>query len=181
MTITAEAKTSAFDRLIKRFSALLGIIAASALVVLMLAMVLDVAVRWVTRASLPGMMEVAETALVTSVFLGLAWTSIQGGHVAVSIVTDRLGPKLARWVSLVVWVLNTFILGWMTYALLLRADLSTGLSETRFGLVQWPIWPIRWVIAVGIFFWAVIALVNVVRLLTGKEAYGDDSEVVLDA
>ncbi|EYT51810.1 hypothetical protein H490_0114750 [Leucobacter sp. UCD-THU] len=181
METSAEPGGSAFDRWLKRCSAALGVIAAGALVVLMLATVIDVLVRWTTRASLPGMMEIAETALVASVFLGLAWTSIQGGHVAVTIVTDRLKPGLARAVSMLIWTLNAVILAWMTAALLARAVQSTSMSETRFGLVQWPIWPLRWIIAAGVLFWAIVALVNLVRVIRGRTAYGEDAEVVLDA
>ncbi|GAA2181300.1 hypothetical protein GCM10009847_22580 [Leucobacter tardus] len=172
---------STFDRVLQKCSAALGVIAAGSLVVLMLATVADVLVRWITRSSLPGMIEIAETALVTSVFLGLAWTSIQGGHVAVSIVTDRLSPRSARAVSTLVWALSAGILAWMSVALFVRAAQSTSASETRFGLVQWPIWPMRWIIAVGVVLWTVVAIVNLVRALRGRTPYGEATEAVLDA
>lgn len=183
MTVAASAttKTSRFDGYLRRQSAVLGVIAAGALVVLMLATVIDVIVRFVARASVPGMLEVAESALVTSVFLGLAWTSMQGGHVAVSIVTDRLRPALARAVSVVVWVLNAGLLAWLTYASITRAFQATTRNETRFGLVQWPVWPLRWVIAIGLGLWLVVAIANVVRTIRGREAYGEDAEAAVDA
>lgn len=181
MGVSAESGASVFDRRLTQCGAVLGVIAAGALVVLMLATVIDVLVRWITRASLPGMMEIAETALVASVFLGLAWTSIQGGHVAVTIVTDRLKPGIARIASVLIWALNTVILGWMTAALILRAAQSTSMNETRFGLVQWPIWPLRWIIAIGVLFWAFVAIVNLVRVVRGRTAYGESLEGASDA
>ncbi|UOR00550.1 TRAP transporter small permease [Leucobacter allii] len=180
MGAPADPRGSVVDRAIRRMSAALGVIAAGALVVLMLATVLDVIVRWITRASVPGMIEVAETALVASVFLGLAWTSVQGGHVAVSIVTDRLRPGAARVVSALVWAVNTGMLAWLGYASVHRAALSTALAETRFGLVQWPVWPLRWIIAAGLALWTIVALVNLLRVLRGGVAYGEDREVVAD-
>ncbi|UOQ60298.1 TRAP transporter small permease [Leucobacter rhizosphaerae] len=176
---TAAAATG-IDRALQRLSAGLGVLAASALVVLMLATVVDVLVRWISRSSVPGMIEVAETALVTSVFLGLAWTSMQGGHVAVTIVTDRLRPRMARIVSSLIWLLNAGMLAWMTVASVLRAIQSTTLNETRFGLVQWSVWPLRWIIAVGLLLWTVVAIVNLVRVLGGRTAYGEDTEVIAD-
>lgn len=172
---------STFDRVLQKCSAALGVVAAGSLVVLMVATVADVLVRWITRSSLPGMIEIAETALVASVFLGLAWTSIQGGHVAVTIVTDRMPPRLARAVSTLVWALSAGLLAWMSVALFVRAAQSTSASETRFGLVQWPIWPMRWIIAVGVVLWTVVAVVNLVRALRGRTPYGDETEAVLDA
>ncbi|MGP3535554.1 TRAP transporter small permease [Microbacterium sp. RD1] len=173
-------RASVFETYLRRQSAVLGVIAAAALLVLMLATVIDVLVRWIARASVPGMLEVAESALVVSVFLGLAWTSMQGGHVAVSVVTDRLKPPLARAVSVVIWLLNAALLGWMTYASVARALQATSLHETRFGLVQWPVWPLRWVIALGLALWLVVALANVLRTLRGAPAYGDDADAPAD-
>lgn len=178
---TAPVKASRFDAYLRGQSAVLGVIAAGALVVLMLATVVDVIVRYIARASVPGMLEVAESALVTSVFLGLAWTSMQGGHVAVSIVTDRLEPALARWVAVVVWLLNAGLLAWLTYASVTRALQATSRDETRFGLVQWPVWPLRWVIAIGLALWLVVAIANVVRTIRGRAAYGEDAEAAVDA
>lgn len=184
MAATTTASTaptgSAFDRYLRRQSAALGLLAASALLALMLATVADVAVRFISRSSLPGMLEVAESALVVSVFLGLAWTSMQGSHVAVSIVTDRLRPGVARAVSLAVWLLNAGLLAWMTYASASRALQATALHESRFGIVQWPIWPLRWVIAIGLALWLVVAIANVVHVIGGRTVHGDESDDVVD-
>lgn len=162
------------DRALRAMTAAFGVLAAGALVVLMLATVVDVVVRWISRSSVPGMLEVAETALVVAAFFGVAWTSIQGGHVAVSIVTDRLSPAVGRVVDIVVWVLSAGLLGWMVYANVARASLSTSLRETRFGLVQWPVWPMRWVIALGLALWLVVAVANIVRTFSGRLPYGEE-------
>jgi len=180
MSEDVQKPESLFELVLTKISAALGIVAAGALVVLMLATVADVAVRWISRSSLPGMLEVAETALVASVFLGLAWTSIKGAHVAVTIVTDRLGPRTARIVSSAVWALSTVLLIWMTYATTVRAIDSTSRHETRFGIVQWPIYPMRWIIAIGLGLWAVVALMNLIRVLRGRTAFGEEEEVIPD-
>lgn len=169
------------NKFLPRASAVLGIVAAAALMVLMMATVVDVTVRWVSRSSVPGMIEIAESALVISAFLGLAWTSVQGGHVAVSLVTDRLRPRAAHAVSIILWTLNTALLSWMSYATFTRAQLSTSLSETRFGLVQWPVWPLRWVIFIGLIMWAMICLNNLLRVLSGQAAFGEELKANIDA
>lgn len=162
------------DRVLRVITASFGVLAAGALVVLMFATVVDVVVRWISRASVPGMLEVAETALVVAAFFGVAWTSVQGGHVAVSIVTDRLAPAAARVVDIAVWVLSAGLLGWMAWANIARASLSTSLKETRFGLVQWPVWPMRWVIAIGLTLWLIVAVANVIRTVRGRLPYGEE-------
>jgi TRAP-type C4-dicarboxylate transport system, small permease component len=173
--LATRREESRLDALLRVTTAVFGVVAAGSLVVLMMATVVDVLVRWVSRASLPGMLEVAETALVVAAFFGVAWTSVQGGHVAVSIVTDRLSPMAGRVVDICVWVFSAGLLGWMTYANLARATLSTSLKETRFGLVQWPVWPMRWVIAIGLALWLIVAIANVARTLRGRLPSGEES------
>lgn len=166
------------ERALMFMSRVLGIIAALAIVVLMLATVTDVTVRWITKSSVPGMMELAESSLVISVFFGLAWTAMQGGHVSVSLLTDRLGERSGRIVAVLMWATSVALLGWFTYATYMRAVQSTQMNEIRFGLVQWPMYPLRWVITIGFFCWLIVAIVNLVRVIAGKPAYGDDVEEV---
>ncbi|HWK20835.1 MAG TPA: TRAP transporter small permease [Microbacteriaceae bacterium] len=152
---------------------ILGIISASAIVVLMLATVTDVTVRWITSASVPGMFEIAESALVVAVFFGLPWAALRGEHVSVSLLTDRLTGRWSRIVNVVMWVLCVVTLAWLTYATIGRAIESSMMREARFGLIQWPLYPLRWIIAFGLAQWLVLALVNLARVVRGRRAYGD--------
>ena len=161
-------------------SRVFGYLGALAIVVLMLAIAVDVVVRFITRASVPGLLEIAETSLVVSVFFGLAWTGVKGGHVDVDLVTSRLGERSARIVRQVIWLLTSGTLAWLAYASILRALQSTGSNETRFGLVQWPLAPTRWIIAVGLSLWLLVAITNVVRRFRGRVPWGEDSEAVAD-
>lgn len=160
------------ERAVIAVSRVFGIIAALAVVVMMLAIVLDVVTRWVTGASLPAMVEISETSLVVSIFLGLSWAAVTGAHVSVSLVTDRLGKVAGRVTALIAWMLCTVMAAWYTWGTAHRALSSIERNEIRMGLVHWPIWPLRWVIAVGFLILTLVCIANVLRIIGNKRLLG---------
>lgn len=159
----------------------MAILSALSLVVLMIAVTLDVTIRFTTGASLPGMVEVAESSLVVAVFFGIAWAGLHNDHVAVTLVTDHLGPRANRWISVAVWSLSALFLGWMTYATTLRAMNSTASLEERFGLVRWPMYPFRWVVAAGVAAFLLVALLNIWKALRNQSLDNREPDVESDA
>ncbi|GEM_PF-1563314 len=170
------------EKIVRSISSVLGIAATIATLVMMIAIAIDVVYRLFYDKSVPGVLEVSETALVTAVFLGLAYTGVTNSHIAVDLLTERLPAKAAQWVIATAWIATTVFLAWMLIAVTSRAMDSTAEGEQRFGLVAWPIWPSRWVIAVGVAAMLLVAIVNVIRTLSGKEVMGvDDPERVLES
>lgn len=157
------------EKLIVRISQVMGTLAALAIVVLMVAIVIDVVFRYTTGASVPAMVELAESSLIAAVFLGLAWGGVTGSHVAVTLVADRLSPAANRVLAIIVWGASSFFLAWMTYATTLRAISATQRREIRMGLVQWPMWPLRWVIVIGVAMLCLVCVANTVRALRSRE------------
>ena len=163
---------STIDTLIRGFSRLLAIVAAASIVAMVLAIAADVLVRNATGASLPGMIEVAETSLVVSVFFGLAWAAANGEHVAVTLLTDRFSAAWMRIVNIFVWTLSSAFLAWLLYASTVRAVDSTRMLEERFGIVRWPMYPMRWVLVVGLVALLLVAILNVLRSALGGNPMG---------
>ncbi|GAA1141509.1 TRAP transporter small permease [Nesterenkonia lutea] len=157
------------ERLVVNLSRVMGVIAALAIVVLMAAIVTDVVTRYLTGSSMPAMVELSESALVVSIFFGLAWAGASGAHVSVTLVTDRLSARLNRLLAVTVWVLTTLFVSWLTFATAGRAMNATGRGETRMGIVEWPTWPLRWVIVAGFLALLLVSLANLVRALRGRD------------
>lgn len=145
-----------------------GVLAAGSLVVMMFAIIVDVVYRWVTNGSVPSLVEIAETSLVAAIFLGLGWTTVVGGHVSMSMITDRLPQGIARVVNTLTWTICSTITVWLVYSSVIRAISSTNTSETRMGFVQWPVWPTRWILVAGLICLLLACLVNLVRSLIGE-------------
>lgn len=166
------ARPGPVDRIAHVLAQFLGVIATSSIIVLMIAITIDVIVRNISGGSLPGMFELAESSLVVAVFFGLAWGAIKGEHVSVRLLSDRLGPAANRVFDIIGWAVSSVFLAWITWASYIKAQSSTELGEFRFGLLNWPVYPWRWVIVVGFAVLTLVAIMNVARALLGKEIYG---------
>ncbi|WP_022870412.1 TRAP transporter small permease [Yaniella halotolerans] len=165
------------EKLIRGIARLLAVLSAVAIVVMVIAIAIDVFVRNATGASLPGMIEIAETSMVTAVAFGLAWAGVNGEHVAVTLLTDRFSTKWAKITNIFIWALVAFYTAWLSYANILNSVQATQAGEIRFGLVQWPMYPMRWILTLGFISLLLVALVNLYRCLTHKEPMGFSDEV----
>lgn len=165
------------EKLIRSLARVLAVLSAVAIVVMVIAIAIDVFVRNATGASLPGMIEIAETAMVTAVAFGLAWAGVNGEHVAVTLLTDRFNAKWTKVINVFVWALVAFYTAWLSYANILNSIQSTQAGEIRFGLVQWPMYPMRWVLTLGFISLLLVALVNLYRSITNKGPMGYADEV----
>jgi TRAP-type C4-dicarboxylate transport system permease small subunit len=130
-----------------RFAALL---AASGTLFLMLATVADVARRQLTGQPLTGVVEISEVMLVAVVFLGVAYTQREKQHVATTVLTDRLPPRVSGWLRVIGTVVVVVLLLWMIQATSELALESYRRGEYRFGLTRVPLWPARASIPLGL-------------------------------
>lgn len=160
------------ERFVIALSRVMAVIAAAAIVVLMTAIVVDVTGRFVTNSSVPAMLEISEGALVVAIFFALAWAGVTGAHVSVTLLADRLGDGWNRVFDISAWVFCSLVVAWLTFASGARAASATRLNETRMGLVQWPTWPLRWIIVVGFAALLLVCLVNVARSVRHRAVLG---------
>lgn len=138
------------ERAINSVSLLLAILGALATCTLMFAICGDVAVRLLTGGSMPGLVELSQTALVVMVFFGLAYAEAQSAHISTSILNDRVPLKVATINRIVVYLISTVFIAWMAYATLLRSVDSYSNGEYQMGLTNWPLWPSRFAISLGL-------------------------------
>lgn len=163
------------ETVISRIAAFLGVLATLATLIMMIAIAVDVFFRSLYDRSVPGILELSESALVAAVFLGMAYTGATNSHIAVDLLTEKLPEKPRQIVTTVAWLATVPILAWMLWATTQRAIAATAENELRMGLVNWPLWPSRWLIVVGLAAMLLVALVNVVRLVRGAAMLGEDS------
>lgn len=166
------------EKILKGWARVFAILAALGVVVMLWAIVADVGVRNITKGSLPGMVEIGETMVVVVIFLGMMQAGVSGEHITITLLTGRLSRKVRRGVQTFAWILSAVILGWMTWATTARALASFAGQESRFGILSWPIWPARIVIAVGIASMLLAAVWNVVRLLQGRPPMGEAAQSI---
>ena len=165
-----------------RLSAPLGMLASIATVAIMVAVTIDVLARNMLGSSVPGLLEMSESALVATVFLGLAYTGTTNAHVSVDLMTEKLPGQIARKLAGVIWLLGSAMVIWFIYASVERAAASTASGEVTVALMEWPLWPARWLIVIGYAAFLLVALANTYlsfrnELLLGEE---DPSEITTE-
>ncbi len=100
--------------------------------------------------SVPGLSEISGFLLVGASFMGLAYTFAQGGHIRVTLLIGRLGPKIRVWLE--VWCLSIALalclfLAW--YSAFLIHD-SWTFNELSYGLLRIPLWIPQSVMLAGV-------------------------------
>lgn len=158
-------------------SSTLGVLATLATVLMMIGIAVDVVFRTLYGRSVPGILELSETALVAAVFLGMSYTGATNSHIGVDLLTERMPPAVNRILLSISWAATSAFLLWMIWATIIRAMASTQSNELRMGLVNWPLWPGRWIIVIGLAAMLLVSIVNLIRVASGKEVLGIEEQM----
>jgi TRAP-type C4-dicarboxylate transport system permease small subunit len=102
--------------------------------------VVDVAMRFFFNKPLPATWEMSEIAMPYIVMVGFAYTLTVGGHVQVSIVTDRLPPKVKFFFLTFRNLLSIALCGALAYWSWLRFVESFVMKEEILAAVPLPWW-----------------------------------------
>lgn len=144
---------------------LASIAAAASMVALLAVLALQISARLVGLI-VTWSDDIAGFLLVATSFLALAGTFRNGGHVRVSLLIGRAGPRLGRWMELGCLVLCAALAAYLTYSSFDQAYDSFRFDEQTSGLVAFHLWLPQAVMSLGIavFFVATLdALVGVAR------------------
>ncbi|MBK6787410.1 MAG: TRAP transporter small permease subunit [Betaproteobacteria bacterium] len=143
----------------------LGIAANLALLAIMFGVSADAVLRYAFNRPVAGTLEGVELLLVFAVFLSLAATQAARGHVAVDIVAGRLRgkPRAAlQAFTAALGVLLFAVVSWATGDMAIR---SWQMGESAAGLIPFPIYPSRTLVALGSLLLAIELLCEFARAL----------------
>ena len=121
----------------------------------------------------PCSLEASETFMFASVFLGMAYVALQGGHINVTLFTQRLSIRTQTILDTVVLLLSAAVFGLLTWSSWRLAWKWFLIREVRLGAFPWPIWPFRFLFVVGMGLIAlqlISSVINLIRKTWGKEA-----------
>lgn len=144
----------------------LGLGANVALLLIMLGVSADAVLRYGLNRPVAGTLEGVELLLVFAVFAGLARTQAERGHIAVGLLTDHLTgrPRAALAALASVLALTLFVaVTWATGGMAVR---SWTMGEYSPGLIAFPLYPSRFLVALGTLFLCLQLLVELARAVT---------------
>ena len=146
-----------------RLTALLG---GWVLMALMVYTVADVVLRYFFNRPFSGSLEITEFAMAAIVFLGIAYCGWVGGHVAVDILERPLeNPKL-RFIPVILTLASCVLFAMMAWLTLME---TLGTMHRVSNMMRWPHWPFQFIVAFGAAMYAVVLLIQTVRLLRNRE------------
>ncbi|ALL79273.1 hypothetical protein AD006_28520 (plasmid) [Pseudonocardia sp. EC080610-09] len=137
------------DRLLDRLSRSLAALSAISLIVVALILVFDVVHRNVSGRSVAGAFELVETIVVMIAFLGIMHAERSRTNVRITFVTDRMPARIVAIARLTGAVVTLVVAAWFTVGTWTTAAASTARGEFTQGLVAYPTWPAKLIIAFG--------------------------------
>jgi TRAP-type C4-dicarboxylate transport system permease small subunit len=156
------------DDLVGKLSALLAMLAAVCTLAMMFTMIADVGNRLLGNGSLAGAFELAAMLLVMVVFLGFAYAERTETNVRVTLGTSRMPHAVARVVRLLGGVVSTIVVAVFAQATWGQALVSIERGEFTQGIVDFPVWPTKLVIAIGFTFLTVECVLGLWRRWTAR-------------
>jgi TRAP-type C4-dicarboxylate transport system permease small subunit len=145
----------------------LSIISGFATLLVILIVVTDVSGRFLLNLPFHSGVELSELLLVILVFLGLAAAQQQRQNYAIDILTRHFPQWLQRLFELAGYVTClciVILLGWPSSK---QAFASFARGESGFGIVPFPLWPARVILAMGLWLLAVQFLCDIYRHVAG--------------
>lgn len=168
MVSERERERPSIARFVNRIAGVMAFLAAIIAVGIGLVMLVDVVRRLVTGRSIPGSFELVESLVTCIVFLGLAQAERAGANVRVTLVTDNVPQKAAVVLRSVGGIVMVAITAWFAYATWIAGLDSFRTGEFSDGIVHFPLWPARFVVALGFTALLLVVLANFKDQVLGR-------------
>jgi TRAP-type C4-dicarboxylate transport system permease small subunit len=122
----------------------------------------------------PGTVESVESLLVISVYFGVSLVALEGGHVNVTLMTDRLPPHGRHALDAAANLVAALVFGYLAAGAWGEALRSISVLEYRLGVYRFPLWPFRTLYALGLALLTIQLALNTVKhlaLASGRASY----------
>lgn len=159
--------TTLVDR-IERALLALSIVSGFATLLIILIVTLDVAGRFLFNTPFDGGVEASELLMVVLVFFGLAAAQQQRQNYAIELFVRHLpvaGQRIFELFGYVVGLVIVVLLAWPSSK---QALSSFERGEAGFGVLPFPLWPARILLAAGLWLLAVQFLCDLYRFFTDR-------------
>lgn len=160
-------------RVITKTNWVMAMLGALCLGLTIILITVSVGKRYATGRDLFAVVNLGELLIAVTTYFGLGWTQLKGGHVACSVLYDRLSGRLQMIARIAIAVTNLFfgfILLWASTESAIEASLS---HETAFvSGTQMSIWVFRWTIPIGVIFYVIVLLFDLIDSVTRDSKKG---------
>jgi len=126
---------------------------------MMLLITMDVFLRYSFNRPVKGSFELVEFMMAVVICLGMAYTGVQKGHVAVELVVSRFSPRVQALIDSFNWLVSMGLFLLISWKAVAQARV-VGLSGLASSVLHVPVFPFLLVLAFGSGFLCLVFLVN---------------------
>jgi len=130
-----------------------------------LIVVAEIIGRYIFGHPIPGQVEIATLALVVIVYLALPYTQMLDGHIRVDVFISRVKGAKREFLEALILVIGLISSLMMLWATGKRAIGSVLNQEFVTGVINFPIWPGRCSVALGLSLLSLTLVVQITRRL----------------
>lgn len=155
-----------FQRIYDGYGRLLsacGFIAGLFTFAMMFLIVANALMRKAFNHPLEGTLEITQAMLPVMVFLSLAYTQLHRGHIRVVLLTRHFPFRIQHGLYVLVLLIGAGFFAWAATATWHFAYESFTVRETAWGAIRFPIYPVKFVIVVGVALLCVQFVLDAVR------------------
>lgn len=98
---------------------------------------------------IPGVLEITESTMTLIVFGALAYAQIRRNHIRVELVYSHMGPRVRAAMDTIADIAAIVFFGFLLSEAITEGLMSWRIRETADGLLQFPLYPARWVLISG--------------------------------
>jgi TRAP-type C4-dicarboxylate transport system permease small subunit len=139
-----------FGKFIEDWSRIQGMIGGSMLLLLTLFISYSSLARYGLRISVPGMIEIPSYAFLISIALAAAFTLQIGGHIRVTMLIDKCGPKNRKAADIFGFVMTLIFCGFLGWAVFVTAQNWTKQNQLSTDL-EIPLYVLMFIVTFGFF------------------------------
>ncbi len=145
----------AFSRAYGRLLRFLGLIAGAACLLTMCLVAINVIGRYLFNTPFNGAFVFTQSLLTVMIFFSIALTQHYRGHIKVVFLTRKMSPGWRRATQTLMSALATLLFVLASYATFLFAWESFEVREEIFDAVTYPIYPVKFVVFIGLALLAI--------------------------
>ena len=102
------------------------------------------------NAPIFGAFEVTQSLLTLAIFLSIAYTQREGGHINVDVLSRHFSKGAQSVMQLIAPLFGVVCFVWATYANWIFAYESYLTNEQEWGAITYPIWPVKMAMCAGL-------------------------------
>lgn len=160
---------SSFEIILEKIELILLFVAGFFVLFSMLMVSVDVFLRNIFNSPIPGVYELVGFLFVSAVGLGLPFAQAQKENISINIVTKYFPIKVQKVLVTIAYfiaIISVAILFWESSK---RALESFQMQDYTMGLVHFPLWPPRGLLAIGLFILLIRLVIDQFNLIKDKD------------